>query len=427
MQKNALPKPLHLVSFLFLFLIFPALARSEAIAPTGFYDFAVFAMDQDEKELYEMAIEEFNRYIDLFPEDRYVDDCLFRIAKLHERSGKYHKAVLCHMKLIYMYPTSLRKKQSYTDILQLISKGEFKRVRGSIEELSNYEAGERELEARSYDFIQALWKINDPDMYRESIAEFNRFLYKYTNHPDAPSVQRWIAEFYVKSDEPKPAIAGLERIFYLFKERGDLPGTRMRIAEIYLRELRDVYLAKKNYLLVTREYAEDRQASLALLNLARIEAEKSKPRRPDKALDYLEKLIKEYPASPEAPQAYMLSAELFVDQYNDIEKAVNRYLEVEARYPKSEQAPPSLSRAGELYYVKQGNPAKAAEIFIKMARAYPEFLESAQRLFEAAEIEETVSKNIPGALSLYKEVVEKFPESSYAKKARGKLKKYGQT
>jgi TolA-binding protein len=378
-------------------------------------------MNQDEKDLYPIAIQQFTRYIRFFPENRFVDDCQFRIAKLYERSEDLHRAVFHYLKLIYVYPTSLRRDQAVRAVQELLPK--LKNGSKKIEMPLPYEPGEKQTADRYYDFLQALWKMDDSRTYRDAIEECNNFLYGFTGYSASPLVQSLAAELYIKCGEPKAAIMGLEREAFLFSNRADLPELRMRIAQIFLENVNDTYQAKKNYLMVVREYAGDPRAPQALLRIADIEAEKEKPKRPEKAREYLKQTVQEYPDSPYAVEALMKSADISLRYYDDPKNAVRDYLGLEERYPGTPQAPEALSRAGGLYAWRLKDFTKATETYRRLAQKYPNYRDAPRKLFEAGEIQEKELQNIPGAKTVYEELVQRFPDSSYAKKARLRLKK----
>jgi TolA-binding protein len=390
-------------------------------AHENFYLYAVALMDQDQKDLYPVAIQQFARYIRFFPDNRFVDDCQFRIAKLYERSEDWHRAFFHYLKLIYFYPSSLRRAQALLDVQDLLPK--LKIGKEKTDAVLPYEPGEKGDADRRYDFLQALWKLDNIRTYKETIEECNNFLYQYTGYSRSPEVQSLAAEIYLKIGEPRTAIMGLEREAFLFPTRADLPELRLRIAQIYLDNIKDVYQAKKNYLVVVREYAADPRAPQALLRIADIEAERERPRRPDKALDYLKQTVQEYPDTPYAVEALMKSAETFLKYYDDAKNAVRNYLELEERYPGTTQAPEALARAGGLYATKLRDFVKASGTYRRLAEKYPNYPDSPRKLFDAAEMQEKDLRNLPEARAVFTEVVTRFPDSVYAKKARLRLRK----
>jgi len=92
----------------------------------------------------------------------------------------------------------------------------------------------------------------------------------------------------------------------------------------------------------------------------------------EKAIDYYEKLVQDYPESPLAPEALHYVGKVYANGIKDYEQAIIVFNDVIDKYPESPQAAHSQFMIGFVYANSIADTAEARLAYHKFKDTYPE-------------------------------------------------------
>ena len=92
----------------------------------------------------------------------------------------------------------------------------------------------------------------------------------------------------------------------------------------------------------------------------------------DKAIEYYEKLVQEYPESPLAPEAMHYMGKVYANGIKDYERAILVFNDVIDKYPDSPQAAHSQFMIGFVYANSIADTAEARLAYDKFKEKYPD-------------------------------------------------------
>jgi TolA-binding protein len=171
--------------------------------------------------------------------------------------------------------------------------------------------------------------------------------------------------------------------------------TRYLLAELYAYELSRPDSAIYEYLLIAKEHPQSPYAPKSLLAAAQVELNRKDTVA---AMRYLNRVIDEYPDSPQAARA----AEITNSPLNMQANAMGLYVSAE-----------SLAYSGN-------NPDSAIALFKFIADKYPDLAPKAS-LAEAWVLDQIIGVEDSSAYFAYLSVAQKYPETAYAQAANERL------
>ncbi len=199
----------------------------------------------------------------------------------------------------------------------------------------------------------------------------------------------------------------------------------------------DEVLALLEYRRFAHLYPDDDRAPRALMQAARIRLLHT--REVSKAERTLDRITKRYPNSKTAGQARELKE--FVGANSDYGgKPLARYLRAQAEAEKGKHstalelfgsisdkwkdsriADDAMLSAAKLHLQEMGEPRKARQKLDALLETYPDRSTAAEATYRRAEAVVNIQGNQSG-IEAYRKVIEGFPDSSYAERARRRIK-----
>jgi len=171
--------------------------------------------------------------------------------------------------------------------------------------------------------------------------------------------------------------------------------TRFLLAELFAYELNQPDSALKEYLLVAGEHPTSQYAPRALLASAYIDLNRSDTLA---ANEVLQRILTDYPKSPQAAQA----ANLVGSPIDLSENAIGLYVQAE----------------NQIYY--EDNPDSAILIFDYIADNFPDLAAKAS-LAKAWTLDQIIGVTDSSAYFAYAHVTERYPETPYSERANAKI------
>ncbi|MEJ2744181.1 MAG: tetratricopeptide repeat protein, partial [bacterium] len=136
------------------------------------------------------------------------------------------------------------------------------------------------------------------------------------------------------------------------------------------------------------------------------------------------KVYKEYPSSPNAPQA-LFQMGLLQDEGKtgeECEAAISSFEAIARDYPSDELAPHAMLKVAQLCTDKRTrNYDKAIETYEQILKRYPDHEEEFHVLFNIASIKESKLKDRNAAIEGYRRVIREKPETKDALEANRRL------
>jgi serine/threonine protein kinase/outer membrane protein assembly factor BamD (BamD/ComL family) len=143
-----------------------------------------------------------------------------------------------------------------------------------------------------------------------------------------------------------------------------------------------------------------------------------------KAIEEYRKVYKEYPSSPNAPQA-LFQMGLLQDEGKtgeECEAAISSFEAIARDYPSDELAPHAMLKVAQLCTDKRTrNYDKAIETYEQILKRYPDHEEEFHVLFNIASIKESKLKDRNAAIEGYRRVIREKPETKDALEANRRL------
>ncbi len=232
----------------------------------------LYKLNIDDDDVTEYLLKEINNYLHSNPNKAKNSDQLFLwIANLYEKDSDWNEAIYTYTKITHLYPES----PLMPDVL-------FK---------------------RSY----VLYK--EKRAYQQARDSFVRVITDYPENESAAEAQFYLAELYQeKLDNPEEAIS--------------------------------------NYQLLVETYPKNRHAVEALKRVAEIHDD---AKRYQDAINSYYQIYELYPENPYTPDALIEISELNEDRLKDYEKTIEILKLFATQYPEHEDAAERLFDAGEIY------------------------------------------------------------------------------
>ncbi|MCX6339135.1 MAG: protein kinase [Candidatus Aureabacteria bacterium] len=210
----------------------------------------------------------------------------------------------------------------------------------------------------------------------------------------AEKAQLKIGQIYEQGGEINLALSEYARLLQLFPSGSLRPDAQFRIAECL----------KPSGFLSGLDFSRKEKAS--------------------KAIEEYRKVYKEYPSSPNAPQA-LFEMGLLQQEENtpeDFEAAISSFEAIARDYPTSDKAPHAMLKVAQLCTDKKiRNYEKALETYEQILKRYPDHEEEFHILLNIAAVKESKLKDLNAAIEGYRRVIREKPGTKDALEANRRL------
>lgn len=256
-------------------------------------------------------IEEYKEYISLYPNSIREDEALYRLAELYARNDSPMHQLYTLIKLRYLHNKSV--------LMALVI--------DQIDSLITYNVGLSTTDINDF-AIKELNHKTGPDLYSQAYIEFLSYIH-FLNISTFYSI--FIDEINIYKAIYKKKEFNLDAVSYwqaeTFKRMGNLES-----AEIH-------------YLILLNLYRSSEYSALALLELAKINIQKGAK---EEAGAYLLELINQFPESTIAGDGQFELAQLYENQFDDVDEAFSNYQMVVIAFPENKNYIPALFKMGNI-------------------------------------------------------------------------------
>jgi len=256
--------------------------------------------------------------------------------------------------------------------------------------------------------VTSLEEMVDGDwlaMKDKAVQTFQKSLYRFIGHEDAPKVYFEISKLHYLSGDFDEAITPANTLIMDFPDFSKLPSALLNISKC-LMELGDFQKAREHLRTLANKYSSHPSAQEGLLLLARCTWMQGNPAE---AKLRINSLIRNFPKSPMVPEGKAVLARILNTQ-EKYASAVDLLESVNINNVENEETAISILILKAQAYLKIDNPDSAAETVNTMLTKWPENSREREGLFILAECYAAQGQDVL-AFATCKNLKAKYPTS----------------
>lgn len=392
----------------------------EATEEERFFAYCDRLYQLDDAKIYSLAQEEFQKFLDRYPDSSAAPEAQYKIGNLYTKRGEKLLAVASHIKSLYLYPGDTWAEKSRQEMLSIVpEKGKDRELRAKM--ATDVILKTEPASSRHFRYIEHLYRFEESKLYQFTYDQFQEFLRRYPDYEEADLAQLKLAHLVNRQKLFHQAIAQYFKVVYLYPTSPLLADARYKVGCIYHLELKDYKHAVEAYQKVVSEHPESEWAENSLWNAAEIYAKELKEY--GQAIRNYELFTRRYPETKRAQDSLYYAAKLYRDETGDYAKAIQTFSRLAEKYPASRYADYALVGVAKIYEEELKDFQKAIEAYSEVPEKYPESKYADSCLYQIGRIYEKELKSNAQAIEAYEKLIKKYPESRYSKKAQRKLKK----
>jgi TolA-binding protein len=374
----------------------------------------------DDKEVYELVQEEFQKFLDRYPDSSATPEAQYKIGNLYTKQDKKLLAVASHIKNLYLYPEDPWTEKSRQEMLTLVpEKGKDRELRAKI--ATDVIIKTEPESSRYFKYVEHLYSFQEPELYQYTHSQFQEFLRRYPDYEKADLAQLNLAHLVKQEKFFHQAVTQYLKVVYLYPASPLVADAHYQVGNIYHQEIKDYKRAVGAYEKVVNDYPESEWAQASLWYTAEIYQKELKEY--GQAIRHYELFAQRYPQSKRAQEALYCVAGLYYEETGDYAKAIQTFSRLAEKYPASAYADISLTNIGKIYEKKLKDYPKAVEAYQAVIWKYPSSSYADNCLYQIGIIYEDELESNAQAIEAYEKLVKEYPESYYARFAKRKLKK----
>jgi len=405
----------------------------------------LFATELFGKKMYELAVQQYERFVTQFPQHPKAFQARLRIGESLFRLNQYDRAVAAYEKALALQPESSFRGEALVGMgLALFNQKNYARATATLREAVRLTSSDKTLGPVAANWLgEALFATEN---YAEAMSAYEA-VGKWPDSAQAPQAMYSIGFCQLKLNQPDKAAETFRKVAAQYGDSPVAAEAALRAGEV-LRRDKQYKAAAEQYEFIlkkygTGEYAGDAQAGLAWTRFAQGDF--------PAARNAFQEVLKRFPHSKAATEAPLRIGDCFYSE--------KKYAEAAGAYTEAARsADPAL--AGEATYwlgmsrLEMKSPNEATAAFETLATKYPKspFAQKGEvRLAEALSQQgktdaaldaygraislnpnspaaETAayargvllygSKRVPEAATQFKQFVERYPKSAQAASAR---------
>lgn len=383
----------------------------------------------EEEKTYDLLIAELQSYIYLYEDLEGVDEAQYMLAHTYEKLGETGKALVEHLRLIYLYPQSGYLTASRETVSRLATE-EFPKVKEAILKVAGV-TGVGDRASLNHELVKSLPEIKAPKLYPLFIEECQNFMRKFPTYFKVDEVQFLMSNFYHQANKPYQAIAGYDKVLMVYPESPLCPTAQLTIGHIRYRDLKQYDRAIEVYERVARKYPDSPEVLDAYRSMA--EVAELKQGEYMSAIGYHERIVKKYPRSPHALEALSSIARIYETRLKDYGMAIRTHERMADMFP-GDEAIKAFQKAAIIAEKRARNYLMAINLYEAIVRDYPQDKRAAEALNSIARIYKVRMKEYDKAIQTYERLADMFPGERAVKAfheaaaiAEKRLKDYAQT
>lgn len=387
-----------------------------------YYKYLKSVYDQKNTKLNEYLITECKKFLELYDSGPMAAEVRYVLGLLYLEEKDYSLAVAAFLKGLFLDPVSERMNDERQQIKSIIREHRhFKDMVGKIDKSTEGPFIDKVQSGQHYDYLRALYDINDPDLYRYMINESKKFTVKYPDSDKIEDVLQRLASLYLAYKDYYKAISTYEKIAGFFPSSANIPSNDLMIAKIRYLKLKNYENARDEFSEVTKKHGKLDVAGDAYFYLGELNQEE---------FENLPAAIKNYQAvafnyviNPYAVESLFRVADIYENELKDYDKAIESLSKIGRDFSSDDRAPEAYDKIAEIYIDEMKDYDSAITTYKKLAEVYPQSPIAADRLYEAARIAERKLKDYGNAISLYEDVRGMFPSTKEAKRSERRISK----
>ncbi len=407
---------------LFMVSLFFTSALRAQYDPERSFRFLKEVYNRHEKAERDYLTTELAQFLETFPEHPRARGVQYMLAKVYQEAGREHLALAAYLKMLYVYPDSLNRRQGREAVQELINtRKAFEEKRDWLNSVINQAPV---IHSRADGFFQYLGILREAgyrklnDWFETSCREF---LTDFPGETKSEQVLQWLAEFYQNQKRFREAQLTYRKLEILFPESSLIPYYLFSQGKLLYHKLDDPQGAMVELNRLVQEFPASSRAPGALFLIAQIKETKQK--------DY-EEAIRIYRQvttgnAPEdvAVEALWKIAGIERKRRKNYRAAVDAYAEIVEKFPRHSRSIDALEAMADVFKDELHEYRLAAEALVKLAEMHPGYRKAPDRLLEAGEIYEKDLNSYQKAISIYQSLMTKYPGHKKARSAAKRIDK----
>ncbi len=242
--------------------------------------------------------------------------------------------------------------------------------------------------------------------YNAAIAPLQAYLKSQPNGPDAAKCRAQLTAALAETGKFDEAEAALAELAKHEADRGVYLSTARYLADTALARDR-TELAQRLFKLLARDGNPEEYVAKGLSGLAQIQLNSNSPAQ---SAETFERLLQQFPDSPQAAEASLLRAKA-LERLQQFDEALAIYNSFAEKYPNSKQAPQALFGAARLHDQLERDQ-EAVKLLQRLIDSYPKFEQMDAVLYQLAWVLVDLNQADDGD-AIFKRLNGEFRESRY--------------
>jgi TolA-binding protein len=406
-----------LITLLLITLV--SFSAVSAIDADTYFDFLKSQYNLHDRNLYDFLESELTAFIELYSDNELRPEAMYLLGKVYLEDNRPHQALGLFVKTLFLNPGSKYQDIIISEIRSImVSERNLEDKKDYIKAIIDMEIDESEKSERYYQYLDWLYGLLEPKLYRWSLNHYYDFLTLYPDHAQIDRVHRWIAETYAADGDYKAGVAGFKKYEQLYPDSPHTAHVQNRRGVILYKNLKNYEQAEKIFSSVIENFPKSPEVGEALFLRADIKAKKSK--NYTGAINDLSQLVNDIPDHQKAVPALFEIAQIKEKKLKSFIAAIETYEQMVQSYPEHARCAEALEMAGKLH-MKINETAGAVEKYAQIAEDYPNYPDAPDLLLKAASLSESKLKDINRAREYYQLVKDKYPDTDFSRKADKRL------
>lgn len=400
---------------IFIVLAFIHIVNAQ-ITDKSYFDFLNLEKVQYNTEYESFISEEMEKYVFMYPESSNTAEVLRLIADLKYKNRYYHEAFANYLKIHVLF-SNLIIDDSKNKLNAIITDDESSDYEAKLNDLQSIltQKYDGSLMDNLYQYIKILFETNVEELYPYVLKETRFYLNNFPESINNDNILLIIAKTHELQGNHEQAMFYYEMMVSTFPQSPQLSFAKYQIGSLMLNEFKEydkAIIVFKDVVTSDPNYKFAHEAQFSVANIYQENLDQSEP-----AINNYNLYLENYPTEARAVSALFKIAEIQNDE-DLYESEVSTYKRVIENYLSHERAVEAQEKIIDRYKNSLNNLNKAAEEYIEFAKLFPDHEDAAEMIYDGIEIYIEELKLVAEAKAALKILEEKYPESKYTENSK---------
>ncbi len=379
-------------------------------------------MENDRGQYDDFLIQNFDNFVLIHPNSKTDAEVLWMLGTLYEKESKPYRALLTFLKIMYFHPAYTLADSAREHIALLSRRSEnpdLLEKSSFIKEKIKTPLPFENRAANHFELLSFLFTLQVPGFNRVLLEEINRYRLLYSDSNTKEDVLLfWQGQLNENLKRFWQASASYSLLLHLYPQSSLQALSLLRLGIIDYKKLGLYEQAVQHFIEIINSYPGTDIAGEAQFHLGNMNQTVLKNN--EEALNNYQLLIDAFPEHTRRGESMRRCGEI-LEKEGRYAEAVQYYTMFYSYFSTDSLADKILLKLANLYVKQLDNPQQAASTLQTYARQFPDSPDAPSALYRAAKLYKKMGKKSKAGETC-RILLEKYPNSSFAKKAKKMLK-----